>query len=181
MRNVGIVTRGGLTSPLLALLTSFFALLAPGCVGFFGFVPVPSHADRIRVATEQEHKKCDSQSVDPRIFSPELVESVEPLYSHVQTSGSNIATRLHGAEVHLRPLPGITLEYLTHVLQCRSARLVLGRVEGAPNEPYWLPDGWVKIDVRSESGSFVVALEGEDLPEAKDILSRAQAFAAQAK
>jgi hypothetical protein len=185
MRNVGIVrvdrALPRVTSLLLALLPSLLVLTTTGCIGFFGFVPVPSHVDRIRVATEQEHKKCDSQAVDPRFFSPEIVESVEPLYSHVSTSGSNIATRLHGAEVHLRPLPGMTLEYLTHVLQCRSARLVLGRVEGLPNEPYWLPDGWVKIDVRSEGGSFVVSLDGEDLAEAKDILARAQAFAQPAR
>jgi hypothetical protein len=185
MRSVGIVRVArelpGFTSPLLGLLTSLLALLASGCIHFFGFVPVANHGDRIRLATEEEHKKCDSQSVDPRFFSPEIVESVEPLYSHVSTSGSNIATRLRGAEVHLRPQPGMTLEYLTRVLQCRSARLVLGRVEAPPNEPYWLPDGWVKIDVRSDSGSFVVALDGEDLSEAKEILARAQAFAAQAK
>jgi hypothetical protein len=72
----------------------------------------------------------------------------------------------------------MTAELMMRTLSCRSARLVLGRVEGSPNEPYWLPDGWVKIDVRSDDGSFVVALEGEDLPEAKDVLARAQAFRA---
>ncbi len=165
----------------VGFVTSLLALLSSGCISFFGFVPVPNHADRIRVATEQEHKKCDSQAVDPRLFGPEVVESVEPLYSHVSTSGSNVATRLHGAEVHIRPLPGVTVEYLAHVLQCRSARLVLGRVEAPPNEPYWLPNGLVKIDVRSESGDFVVSLDGEDLAEAKDILARAQAFAPQVR
>jgi hypothetical protein len=75
----------------------------------------------------------------------------------------------------------VTPDLLTYVLSCRSAQLVLGRVQGAENEPYWLPDGWVKISARSDDGAIVVALEGEDLPQSKEILARAQAFAAQAK
>jgi hypothetical protein len=155
-----------------------FAALSCAC---YGFLPHPDHVDRVREATAQEHKRCTSPSVDPRIFSPDDVEGVAPLYSYVQTSGSNREARLLGAEVRLRPLPGITTELLTYVLDCRSAELVLGRVQGADNEPYWLPDGWVKISVSSADGNFVVGLEGEDTAESREILARAQAFAAQAK
>ena len=151
-------------------------LLASGC---YGFLPQPVHVDRARAATEQEKKRCDAQPVDPKVFTPESVESVAPLYYYVP-SGNFRDAHLHGAELHLRPLPGMTPELLARALMCRSARLVLGRVEERPNEPYWLSDGWVKIDVRSEDASFVVTLAGEDLPEAKEILRRAQAFAAQA-
>jgi hypothetical protein len=157
---------------LLPLLLSFFC----AC---YGFLPQPVRVDRVRAATEAEKKRCDSQQADPRIYGPGLVSSVSPLYYYVQTGGGREA-RLHGAELRLRPLPGMTPELVTTVLSCRSARLVLGRVEGAANEPYWLPDGWVKIDTRSEDGSFVVTLDGEDLPEAKEILARASAFAAPA-
>ena len=150
--------------------------------GCYGFLPAPpQRRDRVREATEQEHKRCGSEPVDPRIYSADDVESVAPLYTFVPTSGSNREARLRGAEVRLRPLPGVTPELLTHILSCRSAQLVLGRVHEGENEPYWLPDGWVKIGVRSEDASFVVALEGEDFVEAKEILARAQAFAAQAK
>jgi hypothetical protein len=156
-----------------------FAVLAPfALAGCYGFLPQPTRTDRVRAATEQEHKRCDAQAIDPRLFAAEDVESVAPFYLYVQTGGGREA-RLHGAELHLRPLPGMTPELVIHALSCRSAQLVLGRVKGAANEPYWLPDGWVKIGVRSDDGSFVVTLDGEDLAEAKDILARAQAFAAQ--
>jgi hypothetical protein len=153
-----------------------FVLLS-GC---YGFLPQPVRADRVRAATEQEKKRCDSQPVDPKLFAPETVESVAPLYYYVP-SGNFRDARLHGAEVRLRPLPGMTPELIGRALMCRSARLVLGHADGGTNEPYWLPDGWVKIDVRSEDASFVVTLDGEDLPEAKEILARAQAFAAQTR
>ncbi len=165
------------------LPTAVLALLAPlaaGCAsGVYGLLPAPNHADRIAAATGQERKKCDAEAVDPRLFSPAQVESVAPLYGYVQGGGGPEA-RLHGAELRLRPLAGTTPELLVRALACRSARLVLGRVQETPNEPYWLPDGWVKIDVRSDEGSFVVAASGEDLAEAKEILARAQAFAASA-
>jgi hypothetical protein len=180
MRDREIRRPGDSAAPFCGSLFWFLAflpLLLPGC---YGFLPAPNHTDRIRAATEQEHKKCDAQAVDPRLFSPDVVESVAPYYRYVQNGGSN-ASILHGAEIHIRPLPGMTPELVAHVLLCRSARLVLGRVQGAENEPYWLPDGWVKIDARSEEGSFVATLDGEDLPEAKEILARAQAFAAQAR
>jgi hypothetical protein len=172
-----LVRRGALAIPLFA----FFALPLCACIGFTGFLPEPARADRIREATELEHKRCKSQAVDPRVYSADDVESVAPLYTFVPTSGSNREARLRGAEVRLRPLPGLTPELLTYELSCRSAQLVLGRVQEGENEPYWLPDGWVKIGVSSDDGDFVVAIEGEDLPESKEILARAQAFAASAK
>jgi hypothetical protein len=173
MSLLDLITRRN-TASLLAVL---LALGASGCSGLLGLLPEPVHVDRIRTAAEQEYRRCDAEPIDPRVFGSGVVESVTPLYRYVQT-GSNREARLHGAELRLHPLPGMTAELMMRTLSCRSARLVLGRVEGSPNEPYWLPDGWVKIDVRSDDGSFVVALEGEDLPEAKDVLARAQAFRA---
>ncbi len=169
-----LIVRGRAAFSLLALHS---ALFTAGCQGMYGILPAPARTDRIHEAAQQEHRRCDSQAIDPRLFGAEVVESVAPLYYYVQT-GSNREPRLHGAELHLRPLPGMTAELMVRALSCRSARLALGRVERPPNEPYWLPDGWVKIDVRSDDGSFIVTLDGEDLPEAKEILARAQAFIA---
>jgi hypothetical protein len=158
---------------LVALAALAFA--GASVTACYGFLPAPVRKDRVREATEQAKKKCDAQPVDPRIFGDADVESVEPLYAYVQTSGNREA-RLLGAELKLRPLPGFTPELVAHVLACRSAELVLGRVQSGTNDPYWLPDGWVKIGVRSDDGSFVVALEGEDIVEAREILARARAF-----
>jgi hypothetical protein len=163
--------------PLLVLV-----LVSTASSACYGFLPAPERRDRIREATQQEQKRCTSQAaVDARIFGADDVAGVAPLYSYVQTSGSNREARLRGAEVRLRPLAGLTPELLTYALSCRSAQLVLGHAQAAENEPYFLPDGWVKVDVHSADGDFVVALEGEDLAESKEILARAQAFAAQAK
>jgi hypothetical protein len=148
--------------------------------GTYGILPAPTRTDRIHEATVVERKRCTSEPIDPRVYSADDVESVAPLLFFVQT-GNNREARLGGAELRLRPLPSMTPDLLAYSLSCRSAQLVLGHVRGAENEPYWLPDGWVKISARSDDGALVVQLEGEDFPQSKEILARAQAFAASAK
>jgi hypothetical protein len=165
--------------PSRAVLGLGLAVALTSC-GTYGILPAPTRTDRIHEATVVERKRCTSEPIDPRVYSADDVESVAPLLFFVQT-GNNREARLAGAELRLRPLPSMTPDLLAYSLSCRSAQLVLGRVQGAENEPYWLPDGWVKISARSDDGALVVALEGEDFPQSKEILARAQAFAASAK
>jgi hypothetical protein len=158
---------------VLGAVTISAFLTAAGCMGF---LPAPTHVDRVRQASEQERTRCVAQPADPRLFGPDVVEGVAPFYLYVN-SANNREARLHGAEIRLRPLPGMTPELVGHDLMCHSAQVVLGHAQSWPNDPYWLPDGWVKISVRSDDSSFVVALDGEDIEEAKEILARAKAFA----
>ncbi len=145
--------------------------------GCYGFLPAPAHVDREKEAAVQERKRCTPPPADARLFTPEVVESVEPYILHVN-SGNGREARMHGAELRLRPLPGMTPELVAHDLECHSAELVLGRAPGTarPDDPYFLPDGWVKISVRSDDAGFVVALDGEDIEQAKEILARARTF-----
>jgi hypothetical protein len=71
----------------------------------------------------------------------------------------------------------VTEELLERGLMCRSAQIMLGHAQGAPNEPYALTDSWVKIDVKSGHGAFVVTVSAEDPNRAREVLDRARAFA----
>ena len=139
-----------------------------------GTMPHDLHAD----AAEQERRRCDPVPVDPSLYGPAIVERVSPHYAYVMGGPNGRETHLAGAELEVRPLPGVTAEVLERALMCRSAKLLLEHATPLPSEPYFLPDGWVKVDVRSGSGSFVVSLIAEDDAHGREILARAQAFVA---
>jgi hypothetical protein len=139
-------------------------------------IPGTTRHDVRRDATKLEHDRCDATPVDPRIYSAEIVQQVAVHYDYVMGGPSGREARFGGAELQLRPLPGVTAELLERGLMCRSAQRMLGRVPVAPNEPYYLPDGWVKIDVRSGGGTFIVSLSAEDAAHGRAIYERARAF-----
>jgi hypothetical protein len=155
------------------------ALLAMTSVGCTLLMPgtTPHVA---RDAEQQERKRCDAGPVDPRLYGPGIVEGAIPHYRYVMGGPNGKETHFAGAEIHLRPLPGVTAELLERGLMCRSAKLMLGHATPLPNERYFLPDGWVKIDVQSGGGSFAVLLIAEDDGHGREIYARAQEFANQA-
>jgi len=99
--------------------------------------PIPGVMPReiSRDAVIQERERCDRTPVDPRIYGAEVVQQVEPYYRHVVGWPNGREARFAGAELRLRPLPGVTAELLERGLTCRSARLMLGHAEPAPAEP----------------------------------------------
>ncbi len=129
------------------------------------------------VVARQEQSSCAGQPMDPRLYSAEIVRGVAPLYEYVAGGPNDREAHLWGAELQLRPLQGITMEFLARTLMCRSARLTLGHAAPASNEPYFLPDGWLNVSVRSGNGTFVVSLASENAEHGREILKRARAFA----
>src|SRR5580704_1155131 len=84
-----------------------------------------------------ERLQCDSASAsqDDLVRSTRVL-AVEPLYSHVITSNNNSEERVAGAKLLVRPPNGVTADEFTRVLQCHSARVLLGQVNSAavPND-----------------------------------------------
>jgi hypothetical protein len=139
--------------------------------------PVQSANDAQLAANHQEQSSCSGQAMDPRLYSASIVQNVAPLYEYVQGGPNDREAHLWGAELQLRPLAGVTMEFLARTLMCRSAQLTLGHAAPASNEPYFLPDGWVTVSVRSGAGTFVVRLASGDPGQGREILRRARAFA----
>lgn len=148
------------------------------CAACTTLIPGVSPHDIRRDAASLEKSRCNPTSPDPRLYGVPVIEKVSPLYQYVIGGPNDREARLGGAEIELRPLPGVTAELLERTLVCRSAQLTLGHAEPLANEPYFLPDGWVKVDVRSGGGSFIVRLSGEDDEHGREILRRARAYAA---
>ena len=149
-----------------ALLASVVAIV--GCTE--GQRPEP------RTLAAKQAARCGDESsvAQERAASRSNVEQVEPLYAIVDSTPNGQESRLIGAKLHLRPLPGETAESMTHALYCHAATEVL---QGHDACPYSIPDGWVDISVKSDGDGYVVKLQGQDFGQAKTILERAQAFA----
>ena len=89
--------------------------------------------------------------------------------------------QVFGVRLVERPPPGVTADAAARVLRCHGARAVLGALDRVTlsNDPYWLPDSWVDIDVRERSGDLLVTLTGNTVSDNIRILHRATAFAAE--
>jgi hypothetical protein len=157
-----------------ALASLGLVLQLAGCTGIIpGVAPHEIRYD----AAALEHDRCDPTPVDPRIYGRDIIQKVEPFYRYVMGGPNGKEAHLAGAQLELRPLPGITGELLERGLQCRSAQVMLGHVVAANSEPYALADRWVRIDVKSGGGSFIVTIAPEDGTRAHEVWDRARAFA----
>lgn len=127
-----------------------------------------------------ERLQCDASSTaqDGLVRSTRVL-SVEPIYSHVMTSRNNSEERVQGAKLLVRPPKDVNAEELTRILQCHGARVLLGRVnpDTVPNDPYWLPDTWVNIDVKPENGNFAITVSAKSVDDNLAVFGRANHYA----
>jgi hypothetical protein len=112
------------------------------------------------------------------VLNGKTVESVTPLYSGGGSSKTN-NPRLLGAVVYVRPAAGETAEWLNRALECHAAKRTSDRASAfaSPSDPFFLPDSHVRIRVQPAGDSFKVDIEGISSADARDIFSRASAFA----
>jgi hypothetical protein len=146
-------------------------LLLPGCRFFFARTP----ADNAREIAPRCREFTDEAAA--QLLSPSLVDAVEPAYT--QSGPGDREQRLRGSRIHLRPIVGLSRESITRSLECHESRVVLGTTPALPNDPYALPGRWLDIDVDSDKDGFVVQMGSDDLPTARDALSRARRFSGQ--
>jgi hypothetical protein len=136
------------------------------------------------VAAEVARKRCGSDieesSLAP-IFNKEAIVKYEPAYLSARSCGAGSGgcyKRLTGAVITIKAMKGFTAEFLDRVLECHSARRVLGAIAASeiPNDPFWLPGRTVDIDVISTGPEFAATIRSLDVTEAQEILDRAKAF-----
>ena len=148
-------------------------MVVTSCAGFSPFPDARSPMDR---AHELDVPCRDSsEATAAPMTARSAIDSVEPLHGHVQ-SGNNSETRLLGARIHVRPLPGVTRELLARELQCHEARVLLGKAPPLARDPFSAAPQWVDIRVDSESNGFVVEVESFDFEVANAELGRAKAY-----
>jgi hypothetical protein len=133
-------------------------------------------------AAQVARMQCDvgaAAQADIETLRATTVVGVEPLYSHILSGNNNSEERVNGAKLYLRPRPDVTSEQLMRVLRCHGARALLAQLSGAavPDDPYWLADTWVDIDVRVERGNLVATLSADSVPNGLLVLGRANRYA----
>jgi hypothetical protein len=125
--------------------------------------------------------QCDGSATsqdEVRLLTSTVVLRVDPIYSHVLTSNNNAEERVNGAKLIIRPPKDVSAEQMTRILQCHSARVLLGQANGTAvsSDPYWLADSWVNIDVKPENGNFAVTVSADSIRDNLEVLSRAHHY-----
>lgn len=128
---------------------------------------------------EAEASACVGIAAHDRDMSPfehvEDITAVQPLVEERRSGPKGPAvTRVAGAEVTLRAVPGLTAEWLQRLVDCHLARnAALGHVvEEMPNCPL-VPRG-AMASVSSTGDGFTVSIRADDDAAARDILARAE-------
>lgn len=129
-------------------------------------------------AIRTERMQCEAQSSagDRSIIASATVLEVGAQYSS-HTSG---VSQVFATRIVMRPPEGVSVDRMTRVLQCHTARQTLGRADDAPiaNDPFYLPNTWLTINVREEDGNFVAVIGADTTDQNLTELRRAKAYAA---
>jgi hypothetical protein len=132
-------------------------------------------------ASQVEQVQCggSAAAADIRLVQQAAVLKAEPLYSHVITGANGAEERVDGAKLVIRPPDGVSADRMTRIIQCHSAQALLGKIDRSafPDDPFWLPNTWVSVEVRSEAGNYAVVLEANDLPTNIELAHRVLAYA----
>jgi hypothetical protein len=134
-------------------------------------------------ATSVEQIQCDgatSTDIDVRVIEGATVLAIEPVYTYVHTATTGTEMQVAGVKLVIRPPEAIDAERLLRILQCHSARAVLGQLDPSkfPDDPYWLAGAWLAIDLVPEAGNLAVTVEADGIHKNLQVLARARAFAA---
>ena len=163
------------SSPSMRTRSAVLPLLLVCACSFF--VPdTRTAADRAREVSP----RCQGfteQAAAP-LLSAGAIDSVEPAYSYVQSGPGDRQARLRGARIHLKPIAALSRESIARSLECHESRFLLGTAPPVADDPYALAGQWLDIDVDSEKDGFVVRVQTDDSPAARETLERAKRFAA---
>jgi hypothetical protein len=162
-----------MTSSILAL-GGLVLLPALGCV----HEPTP-----VERAASLARRQCTDPSLSAneiQVLRDTKVVAAEPITflagASTRTEGGRTVS---GAKLLVSTPPGVTAEQMDRLLRCHSARALLGQVDPAllADDPFYLPDTWVDIDVRGENGLLAVRLSADRIWQNLAVFHRATAFA----
>jgi hypothetical protein len=164
-----------LSHPFAVLTVGMTVCLASACAS-----NPPPTAQAARVVSLQ----CDAPSSErdaAQVLKSAAVLEVKPIYSHMSTANNGSEDRVSGAKLVVRPPAGVTAEEMTRLLQCRSARILLGQMasDAVSSDPYWLPDTWVNIDVKPENGNFAITASADTVHDNIELFGRVKKYADQ--
>jgi hypothetical protein len=133
-------------------------------------------------AVEVERLQCEpsaSDEADLRLLAEMNVLSVQPLYTYVHTATTGTDKKVAGTKLLIRPPEAIDSQRVLRILQCHSARALLGKLDASkfPADPFWLAGAWLEIDLAPEAGNLALTVQAQGIRENLDVLAHARAFA----
>ncbi len=171
--NKTISTRGLLgKSMMLCPMAAAFMLMASACAS------PPAAVTAARV----ERLQCDPGSDEAhlaKLVRGASILGVEARYTPAPATKGSLEERIAGATILMRPPEGVSAEQMTRILQCHSARALLGQI-GRPElakDPFSLPNTWVNIAVTPQDGNYAVTLQTDSIADNARIAELAASFA----
>ena len=152
----------------LAPIATFAMALAYGSLGCASTAPRTS-------ALSVDRAKCAEFVNDPsaaEALSRDAMEGVEPLYAAV--TARTTSTSLVGATINVRPLKGVTAEWLGRAVACRQMGAGPGSLAHGEIMPAFSPDA--RVEVKSAGDGFRIEVSATTGEGAREILSEATAF-----
>jgi len=131
-------------------------------------------------AAQVEQAQCSNgaSQEDVRLLQSARVLKAEPIYAFVHTNDTD-EERVNGTRLVISAPAGVSADRLAQMLQCHSAAALLGQIDSSKfsNDPTWLPNAWLDIDVKPQAGNFAVTLSANTVGRNLQVLQRATAFA----
>lgn len=156
--------------------------LAPAAIGTFalafasGALGCASSSEPPRTAgLAADRTRCAEFVSDPsaaEALSRDAMEGVEPLYAAL--TARTVSTTLVGATIHVRPLKGVTAEWLGRAVACQQIGAGPGTLAHGEIMPAFSPDA--KVQVKSAGDGFRIEVSATTGEEAREILLQATAF-----
>jgi hypothetical protein len=145
-----------------------------------GVVPETTPETR---ALQVERLQCEadtSDEMDAVFFRGMTVLAVEPVYSHIHNVRTGTELRVAGTKLVVRPPEPVDLLTFARILQCHSARAILGHLDRSrfPDDPFWLDGSWLDISLEPEAGNLAITVAADGVADNLLVLRRARAFGA---
>jgi hypothetical protein len=133
-------------------------------------------------AARVERLQCDPGSDEAHLaelLDKGTILEVQPHFSPIATMKNSPGERIGGVQILMRPPEGISPERMTRILQCHSARSMLGQIDrpDPSRDPFSLANAWVNINVQPKDGNYAVTLEADKVEDNLRLAAIATSFA----
>ena len=109
------------------------------------------------------------------LLSRANISDVTPLYAWYSSHGSP-TSRLAGATIEVRSVPGLEANRLANVIECHRQTLARA-VAAPPNDPYALSDERMHVSIEAgDRGGSVIKLACSQIADAHEVLTRSEAL-----
>jgi len=151
------------------IVAAVAACLGLGCAADLPATTVAARVERIACPGGTD------QATDLAAVTTMPVVAVDGIYYRDTCAG---VAQVQGTTLVVSGPMGWSPQRLASALRCHGARVLEGKEAPVQaSDPYWIPDGWVDIQVEADSGAERVTLRAGSIRGNIEVLRKARAFA----